>query len=127
MKTYYKIAVLGCLAAAAGSAACWRWKIRMPLKEFTRYALYMAVMDDEICRNELEGNRIGDEVITFPPKEKTLQERYHLFLQLNRSKSRGQLRKEITDMEQRLQASRQYLDQPKVQLEVEFCGADDLP
>lgn len=126
MKTYCKIAVLGCLAAAAGSAACWRWKIRMPLKEFTRYALYMAVMDDEICRNELEGNRIGDEVITFPPKEKTLQERYHLFLQLNRSKSRGQLRKEITDMEQRLQASRQYLGQPKVQLEVEFCGADDL-
>ena len=98
----------------------------MPLKEFTRYALYMAVMDDEICRNELEGNRIGDEVITFPPKEKTLQERYHLFLQLNRSKSRGQLRKEIADMEQRLQASRQYLGQPKVQLEVEFCGADDL-
>jgi hypothetical protein len=126
MKTYCKIAVLGCLAAAAGSAACWRWKIRMPLKEFTRYALYMAVMDDEICRNELEGNRIGDEVITFPPKEKTLQERYHLFLQLNRSKSRGQLRKEIADMEQRLQASRQYLGQPKVQLEVEFCGADDL-
>lgn len=121
MKTYCKIAVLGCLAAAAGSAACWRWKIRMPLKEFTRYALYMAVMDDEICRNELEGNRIGDEVITFPPKEKTLQERYHLFLQLNRSKSRGQLRKEIADMEQRLQASRQYLGQPKVQLEVEFC------
>lgn len=126
MKTYYKIAVLGCLAAAAGSAACWRWKIRMPLKEFTRYALYMSVMDDEICRNELEGNRIGDEVITFPPKEKTLQQRYHLFLQLNRSKSRGRLRKEITDMEQRLQASRQYLGQPKVQLEVEFCGADDL-
>lgn len=126
MKTYHKIAVLGCLAAAAGSAACWRWRIRMPLKEFTRYALYMAVMDDEICRNELEGNRIGDEVITFPPKEKTLQERYHLFLQLNRSKSCGQLRKEIADMEQRLQASRQYLGQPKVQLEVEFCGADDL-
>lgn len=126
MKTRYKIAALGCLAAAVGSASYWRWRIRMPLKEFTRYALYMAVMDDEICRNELEGNRIGDEVITFPPKEKTLQERYHLFLQLNRAKSRGQLRKEITDMEQRLQASRQYLGQPKVQLELEFFGTDDL-
>lgn len=57
--------------------------IRMPLKEFTRYALYMAVLDDEICRNELEGNQIGDEVITFPPKEETLQYRYHLFLQMN--------------------------------------------
>lgn len=126
MKAGHKIAALGCLAAVAGSAACWRWRIRMPLKEFTRYALYMAVMDDEICRNELEGNRIGNEVITFPPKEQTLQERYHLFLQLNRTKSRGQLRKEIADMEQRLRASRQYLGQPKEQLEVEFSGADDL-
>ena len=40
--------------------------------------------------------------------------------------SRGQLRKEIADMEQRLRASRQYLGQPKEQLEVEFSGADDL-
>ena len=64
MKTGHKIAALGCLAAVVGTAACWRWMIRMPLKEFTRYALYMAVMDDEICRNELEGNQIGDEVIS---------------------------------------------------------------
>ena len=126
MKRGHKIAALGCLAAVAGTAAYWRWMIRMPLREFTRYALYMAVMDDEICRNELAGSQIGDTIIIFPPKAETLQNRYHLFLQMNRSKSRGQLRKEITDMEQRLQASRQYLDQPKVQLEVEFCGADDL-
>ena len=45
----------------------------MSLKEFSRYALCMAVIDDEICRNELEGNQIGDEVITFPPKKETLQ------------------------------------------------------
>lgn len=60
MKTGHKLAVLGCLAVVVGSAVCWRWMFRMPLKEFTRYALYMAVMDDEICRNELEGNQIGD-------------------------------------------------------------------
>ena len=88
MKTGHKLAVLGCLAVVVGSAVCWRWMFRMPLKEFTRYALYMAVMDDEICRNELEGNQIGDVVITFPPKAETLQERYHLFLQTNRAKSR---------------------------------------
>ena len=122
MKTYCKIAALGCLAAAAGSAACWRWKIRMPLKEFTRYALYMAVMDDEICRNELEGNQIGDEVITFPPKAETLQERYHLFLQMNRAKSRHQIQEEVLEMEQRLQESRQYIGQPPQHLEVELVG-----
>lgn len=82
MKTGHKIVSLGCLAVGVASAVRWRWMIRMPLQEFTRYALYMAVMDDEICRNELEGNQIGDEIITFPPKVETLQERYHLFLQM---------------------------------------------
>lgn len=68
MKARHKIVLLSCLAVVAGTTCYWRWMIRMPLKEFTRYALYMAVMDDEICRNELEGNQIGDAVITFPPR-----------------------------------------------------------
>lgn len=118
MKTRHKAAILGCLAA--GTAVCWRRMIRMPLREFTRYALYMAVLDDEICRNELGGNRIDDTVIQFGPKEKTLQDRYHIFLQLNRKKSRRQLQKEIADMEQRLQESRQYAAEPKAQLEVDI-------
>ena len=126
MKTGHKIAALGCLTVVVGSAVCWRWMFRMPLKEFTRYALYMAVMDDEICRNELEGNQIGDMVITFPPKAETLQERYHLFLQTNRAKSRRQIREEIVEMEQRLQESQQYIGQPKEQLEVAFSGENDL-
>lgn len=125
MKTTYKIAALGGLAVVAGTAACWRWMSRMPLKEFTRYALYMAVMDDEICRNELEGNQIGDEVITFPPKEETIQDRYHLFLQMNRAKSRRQIQREIAEIEQRLQESRQYIGQPKKQLEMEFSWEND--
>ena len=126
MKTGHKIAALGCLTVVVGSAVCWRWMFRMPLKEFTRYALYMAVMDVEICRNELEGNQIGDRVITFPPKAETLQERYHLFLQTNRAKSRRQIREEIVEMEQRLQESRQYIGQPKERLEVAFSGENDL-
>ena len=126
MKKGCKIALAGGLAVAAGAVACWKWMFRMPLKEFTRCALYMAVMDDEICRNELEGSRIGDEVITFPPKEESLQYRYHLFLQMNRTKSRQQIRKEIADMEQRLQESRQYIGQPKEQLEVKIIGESDV-
>ena len=118
MKTSHKIAALGSLTAVAGAAACWKWMIRMPLKEFTRYALYMAALDDEICRNELEGNQIGGEVITFPPKAETLQERYQLFLQMNRAKSRRQLQKEVAEMERRLQESRQYTDKPEEQLEL---------
>ena len=126
MKNGHKAVILGCLAVGAGAAVCWRWRIQMPLKEFTRSALYMAVMDDEICRNELEGNRIGDKTITFPPKAETLQARYHLFLQMNRAKSRQQIQKNIVEMERRLQESRQYIGQPKEQLEVEFSGKADL-
>lgn len=121
MKKGCKIALVGGLAVAVASAACWRRMIRMPLGEFTRYALYMAVMDDEICRNELEGNRIGDQVISFAPRAETLQERYHLFLELNRTKDREQIQQEIADMEQRLQESRQYASQSGEQLEVEFA------
>ena len=119
MKTRHKIAALSGLAVVVG-IACRSLMIRRPLKEFTRYALYMAVMDDEICRNELEGNQIGDAVIRFPHKAETLQGRYHLFLQINRKKSRRQLQAEIVDMEQRLQKSRQYIGQPREQLEVEI-------
>ena len=122
MKKGCKIALAGGLAVAVGAVACWKWMFRMPLKEFTRCALYMAVMDDEICRNELEGNRIGDEVFTFAPRAETLLERYHLFLQMNLRKTSAQLQEEIADMEQRLQESRQYIGQPKEQLEVEFAG-----
>lgn len=126
MKTRHKAAILGCLAVGTGAAVCWRRKIRMPLRLFTRYALYMAVMDDEICRNELEGNQIGDEVITFPPKAETLQYRYHLYLQMNQAKSRRQIQKDILTMEQRLQESRQYIGQPKKHLEVGISAEDIL-
>ena len=126
MKKGCKIALVGGLAVVVGAVTCWKWMIRMPLKEFTRYALYMAVLDDEICRNELEGNQIGDEVITFAPRSETLQERYHLFLELNRTKSRQQIQEEIAEMEQRLQESRQYRDQPKERLEVECSEKSGL-
>ena len=80
----------------------------------------MAVTDDEICRNELEGIRIGEEIIKFPPKPETLQERYHFYLQANRKRSRRQIQGEIAAMKQRLQESRQYTGQPKQRLEIPF-------
>lgn len=126
MKRPLKIALIGGLALTVAAAAYWHWMIRMPIKKFTRYALYMAVLDDEICRNELEGNEIGGTVIEFPPREESLQTRYHLFLEMNRAKSRQQLQAEIADMEQRLETSRQYLGQPKEPLEVEIAGENDF-
>ena len=65
MKTRHKIAALSGLAVVVG-IACRSLMIRMPLKEFTRYALYMAVMDDDIFRDELEGNQIGERLLHSP-------------------------------------------------------------
>lgn len=45
---------------------------------------------------------------------------------MNRAKSRRQLQKEIADMEQRLQESRQYIGQPKERLEVEIAEENDM-
>ena len=120
MKASHTAALLGCLAVGIGAGVCWRLQIRTSLKEFAQYALYMAVMDDEICRNELEGNQIGDAIIRFPHKMKTLQERYHHFLKINRKRSRRQLRKDIAEMERRLRDSRQYTAHPKQRLELVF-------
>ena len=43
------------------------------------------------------------------------------FLEVSR-----QIREEIVEMEQRLQESRQYIGQPKEQLEVEIIGENDV-
>lgn len=115
---------LGVLGACIAGTVYYRRTIRIPLEEYTRYALYMAVMDDEICRNELEGNWIDGEEITFPPKMESLQQRYHMFLRWNRRKSREDIQAEIARMEERLEESRQYLGQPKEELTVSFQRAD---
>ena len=115
---------LGVLGACIAGTVYYRRTIRIPLEEYTRYALYMAVMDDEICRNELEGNWIDGKEITFPPKMESLQQRYHMFLRWNRRKSREDIQAEVARMEERLEESRQYLGQPKEELTVSFQRAD---
>lgn len=110
MKKKKSILLWGALAACAGGVLCFRRSIRMPLKEYTRYALFMAVLDDEICRNELQGRRFGGRTVLFPPKSESLQYRYHLFLQMNRKKSRARLQMETDQLEQRLNESRAYRD-----------------
>lgn len=101
MKKSAKVAATGMATACVVATACYCWNFRMPPKEYTSYALYMATLDDEICRNELDGNTIQGEPIVFPPKEESLQYRYHLFLGMNRKKSRKDIQAEIKQMQQR--------------------------
>ncbi|MFV0517005.1 MAG: hypothetical protein ACK5MV_06380 [Aminipila sp.] len=79
---------------------------KMPLKKYTEYCLYLAVMDDEICRNELEGTFIDEKEVVFPPKSESVQYRYHLFLSMYKTYSRKKLEQEIDALEIRLEESR---------------------
>lgn len=75
----------------------------MKLKDYTKYALYMAVLDDEIVRKELGENAEGEDVeVHFPHRMETLKHRYNLFLELNKGKSEDELIAEIYEMEERL-------------------------
>lgn len=120
MKRGNQALLWGALAVCGVGAVYYKRNFRMPLKEYTRIALQMAVLDDEICRNELEGNRMSGEIIVFPPKTDSLPYRYHLFLNLNRKKSRRALREEVSSMEKRLQKSQKFHDRPKTDFELSF-------
>lgn len=81
----------------------------MKLRDYTKYALYMAVLDDEIVRNELgdgsEIENIEGEII-WPHRMETLKDRYEMFLELNKGKTEKMLKEEVERMEERLKASR---------------------
>lgn len=89
-------------------------------KEYTKICLYLAVMDDEICRNELEGNFVDGKEIVFPPKSDSLQYRYHLFLQTYKSLKLDELEQEVRVFEKRLKDSKRYISEEKIELEVEL-------
>lgn len=118
---YRKILFLGALAACVGSFLYYKRNIRMPLKTYTRRALQMAVLDDAICRRELEGNSMGGHTITFPPETETLPHRYHLFLSMNRKKSRIALQAELARMEQRLREAEGLRNTLKTNLDIGFA------
>ncbi|WP_352399265.1 hypothetical protein [Anaerotignum sp.] len=81
---------------------------RIPNREYTKACLYMAVLDDEICRNELEGNFVGEKEIVFPPKPDSLQYRYHLFLESYKGYTQEQIAGEMQRFEKRLIDSRKF-------------------
>ena len=97
-----KNVALGVLAAGGLGYGLFRRAYRVPLREYTRCALYMATLDDDICRREWDRLGKTSAAVAFPEKAESLQYRYHLYLQMNRGKTRRQLQQEIADMEQRL-------------------------
>lgn len=119
-KTLKLIFGMHILIISIGSLIAYKLNYKMSLKEYRKYALYMAVLDDEICRIELEENIIDSKEIKFPKKMETLTYRYDLFLNMNRKKSKKELQNEIDVLEMRLEESKKYLHQKKAKLENNF-------
>lgn len=100
--------------------AVYRFLPRIPLKKYTEACLYIGVMDDEICRNELDGNTIRGREIRFPSRRESLTYRYRLFLDSYKRHSAQQIEQEIKRFEKRLIESRLYIGKPKGELRMEL-------
>lgn len=85
--------------------ALYRLRYKLPLRAYTAACLYLAVLDDEICRNELADMHLGGTPFVFPPRRESLPYRYRLFLQMNRGLTRADLDAAIQAHEQRLAQS----------------------
>lgn len=96
---------LGCIISFL-SIVYYKFIPKMSLKKYTQACLYLAVMDDEICRNELEGEFVDGKEISFPKKRESLQYRYRLFLDMYKTYSKRKLEKLIKEYEIRLEESR---------------------
>lgn len=102
----FRLTAIGTAALGGIVAAC-SLLPKMPLKKYTEACLYLAIMDDEISRNELEGSIINGRRIIFPPRRETLQHRYHMFLNLYKKFSVEKMEEEIRVFEARLLKSKQ--------------------
>lgn len=70
--------------------------------EFEKTCFYMAALDDEICRRELDGTVIGEKTISFPPRRETLYHRYEVFREMHRDLSPKELEAQVAGLEKRL-------------------------
>lgn len=96
----------GTALLATSAILCYRLRNHVPRKDYRAACLYLAVMDDEICRNELEGTQHAGRELVFPPKIESLPYRYRLFLAMNKGMTRADLDAQIQVHERRLARSK---------------------
>lgn len=96
---------------------------KVSLKKYTKDCLYIAVMDDEIARNNFEGKKVGDgRMIVFPERRESLIYRYRMHLNLYKKYTKEELEKEVELYEELLVESREYSKQDIDTIEIEPIG-----
>ena len=95
------VVLLGVGAVIVGAVWCGKHhkKVR---SQYQQTCFYMAALDDEICRRELDGTVIGEKMISFPPRRETLYHRYEVFREMYRDLSPKELEAQVSALEKRL-------------------------
>ncbi len=119
MKLFTKLVALTGLAVGAKAYVDHKKDYKIPVEQYKSMSLYMAVMDDEICRNELEGQVVNGKPIGFPPRRESLPYRNSLFLNMNKGMTRVELEERIEELELRLRQSREKKAQKELDSIVE--------
>lgn len=119
--TKVKITILGISILSLGATIIAKKLLpKVPLRKYTKNCLYIAIMDDEIARNNFEGKKIekGDTII-FPDRRETLMYRYRLHLELYKKYTEEELEKEIKLYERLLVESREPKEETdNIQIEI---------
>lgn len=71
-------------------------------EDYHKRCLYLALLDDMVCRRRLKGMELDGRDVAFPPKKESLWFRYQLFLERNRSLSDEEFAREIRERQQEL-------------------------
>jgi len=95
------MALFGIGAGVAGLVCSCKHRKQSRL-EFEKTCFYMAALDDEICRRELDGTVIGEKTIFFPPPRDTLYHRYEVFREMYRDLPLKELGAQVAKLEERL-------------------------
>ena len=71
-------------------------------EDYHQRCLYLALLDDMVCRRRLKGTEVNGRTVVFPSKKESLWFRYQLFLERNRSLSDEEFEQEIRERQQEL-------------------------
>lgn len=85
---------------------CYKSTEKTDVEDLKEACIYMAVMDDEISRNELGGSIIDGEELELMPRRESLKYRYDLFDEMYSEYSKFKLEREIKKMEKHLEKSK---------------------
>ena len=113
MNYLIKILATTAVGATIGVGLYKTFKCKMTTREYTEKCLYLAYLDDGICRYELESRSLDGEEVVFQPKKESLNYRYNLFTEIYVNHTKEEMEKEIKLMETRLQTTVEKLAEKK--------------